>query len=171
MFCDKVCPNADFTINAYVIERSQCLRWVPPYQYDSQTAVEFFRQYNHIIVLSVGRVKDSIGLYPGKYQETRWTVDYITKASTFVTAYSNCEVLLVDPGCMWAWIKYTGGNQLPVGAISAGYYEKDTLYVARVMFGIKWAIGYYKPSSKRGYFAHYGRLQNKRLNLQILVIM
>ena len=171
MTCDKVLPNANFTINVYGIERSQCLRWVPSYQYDSKTAVEFLRQRNNIIVLSVGRVKDSTGLYPGKYQKTRWTVDYITKASTFVTTYSNCEVLLVDPGCMWAWIKYTGGNELPVGAFSAGYYGKDTLYVARSMFGIKWAIGYYKPSSQQGYFAHYGRLKIRRLRLQILVIM
>ena len=169
--CNKVLPNADFTINAYGSERSQCLRWVPPAQYDSTTAVEFFKTYNDITVLSVGRVKDSTGLYPGKYRKTALSVQYIKKASKYAITGSNCEVLLVDPSCMWAWIKYTGGNKLPVGAVSAGYYRNDTLYVVRSMFGIKWSIGYYRPSSKRGYFAYDYKPHNKRLNLQLLVLL
>ena len=170
-YCDKVEPNPDFTLNVYGIERSRCVNWAPPAQYDSQTAVEFLRTPGHWVYLTVGRAKDSTGLFPGKYQNNTWKVVYAANASAFVKG-SNCEVLLVDPDCMWAWIAYTPGTVLPVGAIEAGYYGNDLLYVARSMFfdGSQYGIGYYWPSLQVGYFAHYADVFNKT-DLEILVIM
>ena len=169
-FCDKVLPHENFTINAYGIERSQCLKWVAPAQYDSQTAVEFLRQIGSTKVLAVGRIQDNTGLYPGKYLNTSLTVAYAANASTFVISGNGCEALLVDPGCMWTWIMYTAGNELPVGAVAGGHYRNDVLYVARCTFGIKYAIGYYRPSSQIGYFAHYAAVRNNS-DFEILVIM
>ena len=169
-FCDKVVPHENFTINVYGLERSQCVNWALPAQYDSKTTVEFLRQPGLTIVLTVGRAKDSMGIYPGKYQNNIRKVVYAANASEFVKG-SNCEVLLADPSCLWAWITFTAGNEVPIGAIEAGYYRNDVLYVARGTFhGIQYGIGYYRPNPQLGYFAHYGEVYNKT-DLEILVIM
>ena len=170
-FCDNVVPDANFTINVYGIERSLCLRWVSRDQYDLQTAVTFLKNPALTSILSVGRKQDSTGLYPGKYQKNSLIIEYVANASTFFMTNTNCEVLLVDPGCMWAWIMYTAGNELPVGAIAGGYYGEDILYVARCKLqGTDYALGYYRPSSQLGYFAHWRAAHTKR-NLEMLVIM
>ena len=170
-FCDKVVPDENFTVNAYGTERSLCLRWVPRAQYDPQTAVAFLKNPVLTPILSVGRKQDSTGLYPGKYQKTSFKIEYVANGSTFFMTNSNCEVLLVNPSCMWAWIMYTAGNELPVGAIEGGYYGNDTLYVARCKLqGTDYALGYYRPSLQLGYFAHWRAVHTKR-DLEILVIM
>ena len=169
-FCDKVVPNENFTINAYDTERNLCLNWEPPAQYDPRTAVEFLRQADRPKMMVVGRTQDSAGLYPGKYQSSGSTVAYVANASTFVVTGNGCEALLVDHGCMWAWIAYTANIIISVGAVAGGYYGNDVLYVARCMVGIRYTLGYYRPSSHLGYFAHYAAVYNNS-NFEIIFIM
>ena len=169
--CDKVVLNTDFSINVYGMNRELCLQWVPVAIYDAQKAIVFKHKNDSSAEIAVARKRVNTGLYPGKHLrfahfQTIVVVDENTQVQDL-----QSEILLVDQACYWKWVPYTSPNDMPVGAIKAGYdVNGESLYVARAVVNGYYSIGNYRPSRMKGYFGIFGAI--KTLNtMDILIIL
>ena len=173
--CDRVVSNGDFSVNIYGMDRKLCPQWVPKSEFDELKAIVMLRvpTGGNGWKLAVARKKYNAGLYPGKQARyATFNIWFVDDENKRVPSASG-EVLLVDPACLWAWIPYIPSNDLPVGAVAAGYDVKgEPLYVAKAFFeNDYYNFGYYKPSTKLGYFAEGGKGAFTAKVLDILVIL
>ena len=168
--CDTVVPAADMSINIYSLHRKLCSKWVPKSKFDGQKAI-IFPQNPEIPwqKIAVARKEVDSAMFPGKHQLFSGFDIIIAVDDNRIVKDDIGEVLLVNSGCLFAWIPYSSLDKLPVGALVGGYdASKEPLHIARAVFEGFYSIGYYKSSKSLAYFMIYGEARTSNI-MDILV--
>ena len=147
--CDGVASNDDFSINVYDMDRWRCSQWVPASEFDAQRVVVFAMEIGGTKKIAVARKSNKGGLYPGKHERYDGYPIVIARDENTLASGDQGDVLLVESDCLWTWALYTSSDNLPFGAVVAGYdVRKEPLYAARAEFDDIFTIGYYKSDTQ-----------------------
>ena len=102
----------------------QCLHWIPfngTYGYDHgypQRAVQTPMRNNR--VATVARSITDDGLLTGRSTSYRYEAYVLDSQQNTFKISGSYDILVVDDACSTAWVPYSAGEPIPVGAVGAG---------------------------------------------------
>ena len=175
--CDKIAAHPDFTVNVYGVDRRKCAHWIQKNLYDEQKAVVFPQGKNAANKIAVARLVQNTVVYPGKFTQFGGNRIHVAESATNLEMKigESGQVLHLSPTCQPAWISYSPSNSSSVsraGVVAGGRIGQEPVYVARARFSGIYSIGYYRHTTKHGYFVIRGEAVATSANtMEILVLV
>ena len=173
--CDRLAAHPDFSVNVYGIERGKCAHWISTNLFDEQKAVVFPQGANAANKIAVARLVMNNMVYPGKFTRFGGYRIYVALSATNFEISQSGQVLHLSSTCQPAWISYSPTNNSPVsmaGVVVGGRIDQEPVYVARARFSGIYAIGYYRHTTKQGYFLVQGEaMATSANNMELLVLV
>ena len=173
--CERLAANPDFSVNVYGIDRGKCAHWVSKNLYNEQKSVVFPQGANAANKTAVARLALNNMIYPGKFTLFGGIRIYVAQSATNSEISRSGQVLHLSPTCQPAWIPYSPSNSSPVsraGVLAGCRIGQEPVYVARARFNGIYSIGYYRHTTKQGYFVIEGDARTTSANdMEILVLM
>ena len=164
--------DIDYNLTSFVPLAESCLQWISATGSDPTDLVSSYRCH-HIPdadICYVGRLIFGTHTLPGKYYRLSGDIHTCFGGESYTSGQR--EVLTVVGGCHVAWVPYTAGNEIPVGAFVGVFLDSGLgshLFVIRGEVSTYIMIGYYDPITQKGYIEFYGC--NVLTEMEMLVLV
>ena len=169
--CESLVSAVGVMVNVYWQPRDNCLHW-GSYQEPGRVAVgeggRSVPSYAGLTKIGEAMVLGKFLAIPGSLHI--WVNNHGTETAVLDGSGYGVEVLTTIVGCPSFWVPYTGGDQLPSGAVVGGYLMDGTAtYVARKHHVTDVAIGYYNTESEIIYFGSAGARTSRTMEILVLI--
>ena len=163
--CESLVPAIGVEVNVFGPHRDACEHWAPR------------QRLGHVLVevsipgdvMYLARIKIDKTLLVGKFING-WFWGNNEGVRVEIYEAENVDFLTMNPACTLAWIPYTAGDLLPVGAISGGLLPHGSItYVSKVTHNDLPVIGYYNTQTELVYYELAGAHTKKSMEILVLL--